>query len=459
MHSHKASLTEGVIWKQILLFAFPIFLGNVFQQFYNAFDSWAVGNFISDNALAAVSSSGSLIFLMVGFFSGLSMGAGVIIAKHFGAKDYDVMHKAIHTAVAFGLAVGVLLTVLGVSATPTILRLMDTPEEVLPLSIVYFRYYFCGAIFIVMYNIMVGILHAVGDSRHPLYSLMISTCVNIALDLLMVGVIFRGNETWGVASAALATTISQGISALLCFLRLNRTDEPFKLSIREIRICKDSLLSIIRFGLPAGVQNSVISLANVFVQASVNSFGKAAMAGHGSYAKIEGFAFLPVTCFVQALSTFVGQNLGARKYDRVKRGVAFALLCSMGTAELIGLISRAFGPQLIAIFNNNPEVIDYGVRYMRVTSLFYCLLAFSHCLAGVMRGAGKAYVPMVVMLVFWCLVRVTYINVALGYVNQLETVAWAYPLTWTCSSITLLIYFLKADWIHNFDRLDAKKKL
>ena len=458
VHHDRTALTEGPIWKNILLFAFPVFLGNVFQQFYNAFDSWAVGNFIGENALAAVSSSGSLIFMLVGFFNGVAMGAGVIIARYFGAKDYDSMRRAIHTDVAFGLTAGAILTVVGVSFTPTILRWMGTPAEVLPNSIYYFRFYFCGAIFTVMYNIFVGILHAVGDSRHPLYYLMISTCVNIVLDLLFVGVLFRDSETMGVGSAAMATTISQGISALLCFLRLVRVKEPYQLKVKEIRFHWQSLKDIIRFGLPSGIQNSVISIANVFVQTNVNSFGKAAMAGHGSYAKIEGFAFLPVTCFMQALSTFVGQKLGAHKHDRVKKGIAFALLCSTMMAELIGVLSYTFAPQLISIFNKTPEVIDYGVRYMRVVSLFYCLLAFSHCIAGVMRGAGKATVPMVVMLSCWCVLRVTYINVALRFVDQLETVAWAYPITWSCSSIVFLIYFLKADWIHNFDRIDAKAK-
>ena len=458
MHRNQTALTEGSIWKGILLFAFPIFLGNVFQQFYNAFDSWAVGNFVSDNALAAVSSSGSLVFLMVGFFNGLAMGAGVIIAKHFGAKDHEAMHDAIHTTMAFGLVLGIILTIFGVCATPTILRWMGTPKEVLPLSIIYFRYYFSGAIFIVMYNLLVGVFHAVGDSRHPLYYLMISTCVNIILDLVLVGLIFPENEEMGVASAAIATTVSQGISALLCFLRLIRTREPYRLIVRDIRFNKKHLRDIVRFGLPAGIQNSVISLANVFVQSSVNDFGMTAMAGHGSYSKIEGFAFLPVTCFMQALSTFVGQNLGARKYSRVKRGVAFGLCCSMILAELIGLTANRLAPQLIAIFNDNPEVIDYGVRYMHVTSLFYCLLAFSHCMAGVLRGAGKSSVPMVVMLSFWCVLRVSYINIALKFFYQLETVAWAYPITWSCSSIFFLIYFLKADWMHTFDKIDAQAK-
>ena len=436
----------------MLLFALPVLLGNVFQQFYNTFDSWVVGKFLGYSALAAVSSSGSLIFMMVGFFNGVAMGAGVIIARFYGARDYDSMEKAIHTDVAFGLTAGALLTVLGVAFTPTILRWMGTPADVLPQSISYFRWYFCGAIFTVMYNIFVGILHAVGDSRHPLYYLMVSTGVNIVLDLLFVGG-FR----LGVGSAALATTISQGISAALCCIRLMRVQEPYRLRLRQIRFHWQSLKSIIQFGLPSGIQNSVISIANVVVQSNINSFGKAAMAGCGAYSKIEGFAFLPITCFSQALSTFVGQNLGAHNYDRVKKGVGFGIACSTIMAELIGICSWLLAPRLIGIFNGTPEVVDFGTRHMRTICLFYCLLAFSHCIAGIMRGAGKASVPMVTMLVCWCLLRVSYITIAVGIVNELETVSRAYPITWTCSSIVFLIYFLKADWMHNFDRLEAKK--
>lgn len=451
MHSKRYSLTEGSIWKAMLFFALPVFLGNVFQQLYNAFDAWCVGNYIGDDALAAVSSSGSLIFMMVSFFNGVAMGAGVVIARAFGAKQYDPMSKAIHTAIAFGLVTGMVLTAAGVALTPILLQWMGTPPEVLPQSIEYFRYYFCGAVFTVMYNIFVGILHAVGDSKHPLYYLIFSTFVNIVLDMLFVAVL-----GFGVGAAAIATTISQGVSALLCFLHILRVDAPYRVSIRKIRFHKDSLLEIIRYGLPSGIQNSVIALANVVVQSNINSFGKAAMAGCGSYSKLEGFAFLPVTCFTQALSTFVGQNLGAGHHARVKKGVAFGVVCCCTLAEVIGVLSYVFAPQLIGFFSESTEAIDFGTQHMRTICLFNFLLAFSHCMAAVMRGAGKASVPMFTMLACWCVFRVTYITVAVKFVNQLTTVSWAYPITWTLSSIIFLIYFLKADWIHNFDQETIK---
>ena len=452
MHQNQYSLIEGPVWKGILLFALPVFIGNVFQQFYNTFDSWVVGKFLGDTALAAVSSSGSLVHMMVGFFNGVAMGAGVIIARYFGAQDVAAMRKAIHTDVALGICSGVILSVLGVLFTPTILRWMGTPEQVLPQSVSYFRYYSYGVVFTVLYNIFVGILHAVGDSRHPLYYLIFSTFVNVILDLLFVAVFH-----WGVGSAAMATTISQGISALLCFVHLLRSKENYRLNLKEIQFDMPSLKNIVRFGLPAGVQNSVIGFANLVVQTNINSFGAAAMAGCGAHAKIEGFAFLPITCFSQALSTFVGQNLGAHRHDRVRKGVGFGIACSTIMAELIGITCYVFSPQLIGFFNDSPQVLDFGTRHMRTICLFYCLLAFSHCIAGILRGAGKSSVPMYTMLGFWCVLRVSYITVALQFVNRLETVSFAYPLTWTCSSIVFLIYFLKADWIHNFDRMDAKK--
>lgn len=453
MENAKTSLTEGTIWKKIIMFALPIFIGNVFQQLYNTMDSLIVGKFIDSDALAAVSSSGTLIFLMVGFFNGIAMGAGVVISKFFGAKDYDNMQDAIHTDIAFGLVAGIVLTILGVILTPQILVLMNTPATVLPNSIVYFRTYFYGAIFVVLYNIFVGILQAVGDSRHPLYYLIFSSIVNVVLDLLFVA-----KFKLGVGSAALATVISQALSATLCFIRLIRYDTVYKVHIKKIRFHKNMLQKIISLGLPSGVQNSIIAFANVIVQTNINAFEKNAVAGCGAYSKIEGFAFLPITCFSMALTTFVGQNLGAKKYDRVKKGAKFGIICSICLAEVVGIIIFTFAPHLIALFNNEPEVVAFGTRQAKTEALFYFLLAFSHCIAGIMRGAGKATVPMFTMLLTWCAIRITYITIMVKIIPKIGVIFWAYPLTWSLSSIIFLIYFLKADWIHNFDRQEAKVK-
>lgn len=442
----KHGLTEGPIWKKMLLFAIPIFIGNVFQQLYNAVDSLIAGNYIGKNALAAVSSSGSLIFLLVGFFNGIAMGAGVAIAKYFGAKNYKKMQDAIHTDIAFGLVAGALLTVIGVLFTPYILKLMDTPETVLPTSTLYFRVYFIGGISMVMYNIFNGILQAVGDSKHPLYYLIISSIINICLDLLFIAVMGMGVE-----GAALATTIAQTISAILCLVRLMRYKTEYQVHIRKIRFKMDMLKEIINLGLPSGVQNSIIAIANVVVQSNINFFGDNAMAGCGSYFKVEGFAFLPITCFAMALTTFIGQNLGAKKYDRAKKGAYFGIICSTAGAMVIGICIYVFAPYLIGVFNGNPEVVQYGVKQCRTEALFYSFLAFSHCIAGIMRGAGKAKVPMFTMLATWCLTRITYITVAVKIVPKIGVIFWAYPLTWSLSSIIFLIYFLKADWLHGFE--------
>ena len=451
MDPDRNNMTEGVIWKKLILFAWPVLLGNIFQQLYNTADSLIVGRFLGDQALAAVSSSGNLIFMFMGFFQGVAMGAGVIIAKYFGAKDYEKLDRAIHTDIAFGLLTGLLVTVLGVVFSPTILGWMGTPVDVLPESIRYFRFFFLGAIFTVMYNICVGILQNQGDSRHPLYYLIVSSLINILLDLVFVGVLHMG-----VGAAAMATTISQGISAFLCLRLMHRMEGPGALRVRKIRIHWDTLRQVISFGLPSGVQNSVIALANVVVQSNINAFGAAAMAGCGAYSKLEGFAFLPVNCFTTALATFVGQNLGAKKYDRVKKGCVFSILCCVIMAELVGVTLYGFAPQLIGLFSSTPESLAYGVRHARTISLFFCLLAYSHCIASILRGAGKATVPMVTMLLCWCVLRVSYITIAVRYQPQLTTVSWAYPLTWSFSSVFFFLYYRKADWLHHFDRLEQK---
>lgn len=440
-------LLNGPIWKGIVSFAIPLFLGNLFQQLYNTVDSLIVGNFLGSDALAAVSSSGSLIFLLVGFFNGIATGAGVVISKYFGAKDYEGMRKAIHTDVAFGLVAGLLLTVIGMFLAPQILIWMGTPESVLPNSIIYFRTYFAGSVAFVMYNIVMGILQAVGDSKHPLYYLILSSIVNVVLDLLFVGVFH-----WGVGSAALATAISQATSAILCFLQLVRTRDVYQVRIREIRFHPTMLRQIIGIGLPSGMQNSIISIANIVVQTNINKFGVMAMAGCGVYSKIEGFAFLPITCFAMSLTTFIGQNLGARQYDRAKKGAVFGIACSVTLAELVGVIVYFMIPYFAAAFDPNPEVIGIATRQAHIEALFYCLLAFSHCIAGIMRGAGRSTVPMFVMLASWCIIRITYITITVHFIQKIQVIFWAYPLTWSISSLIFLIYFLKADWIHSFEK-------
>ena len=446
-HNRETKLLSGSIAKGIVSFAIPLFLGNLFQQMYNTVDSLIVGNFLGSDALAAVSSSGSLFFLLVGFFNGIAMGAGVLISKHFGAEDDEGLKKAVHTDVAFGLAAGAALTVVGMFLAPQILVLMGTPETVLPNSIVYFRTYFAGSLAFVMYNIVMGILQAVGDSRHPLYYLIFSSLVNVVLDLLFVGVFH-----WGVGAAALATVISQASSALLCFIRLVHSQDVYRVTIREIRFYPSFLRQIISIGLPSGLQNSIISIANIVVQANINAFGVMAVAGCGVYSKIEGFAFLPITCFAMSLTTFIGQNLGARQYERAKKGAQFGILCSVLLAEMVGVIVYFLIPYFASAFDSGADVVAIATRQAHTEALFYCFLAFSHCIAGIMRGAGKSSVPMFVMLLSWCIIRISYITVTVHFIPKIQVIFWAYPLTWSISSVIFLIYFVKADWLHSFEK-------
>lgn len=448
---HTTLLTEGPIARRLIAFAIPLFLGNLFQQMYNAADSLIVGNFLGREALAAVSSSGNLIFLMVGLVSGISSGAGVVVARYFGARDIQNLRRTIHTLFALGVFAGLFMTVFGVLFSPTMLRMMGTPPEVLPNSIAYFRTYFFGSIAFVLYNAGLSILHAVGDSRHPLIYLIISSIINILLDLL-----FIGGFGWGVASAAAATAISQFVSMALCLYRLIHSDREYRIDLRKVRIDRDALAEILRNGIPAGMTNSIISFANVVIQSNINAFGAAAMAGCGAYSRIEGFAFLPVNCFTMALSTYVGQNLGAKKYDRVKKGVYIGVGCATVIAETVALFVYAFSPVLIRLFASDPEVIAYGVMHQRTISPFFCLVAYSHAMASIFRGAGKATVPLGVMLVCWCLVRVTYVTIAVKFVPVLSTVSWAYPITWSLSTIVYTIYYFKSDWMYNYEK-QAKK--
>ena len=437
-------MTQGPIWKRITYFALPIFLGNLFQQMYNTADSLIVGNFLGKNALAAVSSTGSLIFMLIGFLSGIAIGAGVVISRYFGGNKLEEMSKAVHTTVAFGLVAGVVMTAVGVGLSPQILRWMDTPENVMYNSQLYLSIYLMGSLGSVMYNVCVGIMQAVGDSRHPLYYLIVSSVVNVVLDLFFIAVLGMG-----VDGAAWATIIAQYVSAIMCLWRLLRVKDSYRVELRKIRFHWDMLKRVVRFGLPSGVQNSIIAIANVVVQSNINHFGDAAMAGVGAYSKIEGFGFLPITSFTMAMTTFVGQNLGAGQIERTKRGARFGTITSVILAELIGVAVFIFAPQLIAAFDTSPDVIAYGVDKARTSVLFYCLLAFSHAMASILRGAGKAVVPMFVMMICWCIIRVSFLAIAVPLTGSIQMVYWVYPLTWFLSSATFLWYYRRMDWNRN----------
>ena len=448
MKATQVRMTEGSIPDKIVRFAVPLFLGNLFQQLYNTADALIVGNLLGDRSLAAVTSTGTLVFLLVGFFAGIFMGAGVVISRYFGSRETEKMRKAVHNAILFALLSGTALTLIGTTLTPIILGWMGTPAEVMPQSVTYIRIYFAG---LSLYNSCMGIMQAVGDSRHPLYYLIISSVTNVCLDLLFIGV-FR----MGVDGAALATILAQFLSAALCLRRLFRTKEDHRLVLREIRPDREMLRLILRYGLPSGFQNSVIGFANVVVQSNINAFGELAMSGCGAYAKVEGFAFLPITSFTSAITTFVGQNLGAEEFDRAKKGARFGILCSLLIAEGIGVITYVFSPVFIGAFCDSQAAIAFGVDKAHICALFFCLLAATHCLSAVLRGAGRAMVPMVVMLSVWCVLRVSILWIAVPITQSINTVNWVYPITWSISTVVLLIYYRKSDWLHSFQREKAE---
>ena len=445
MNKNTLDMTKGNYIKIILIFAFPIFLSNLFQQMYNAIDSLIVGNFLDTNSLAAVSSSGNLIFLFTGFFAGTALGAGVVISKYFGKKDYESMQKTIHTTIAFGLVAGIFLTIIGYFTVPYILRLMGTDEAVLPFSISYFQTYFLGSIAVIMYNIFNGICTAVGNSKRPLVYLIISSCLNVVLDLILIA-----GFHLGVWAAALATVISQIISALLCFLFLIKKGTVYQVKVNEIKFHKSYLKEIFNMGIPTGIQNSVIGLANVVVQSHINQFGGIAMAACGTYFKIEGFAFLPISCFTMAITTFISQNFGAGEFKRARKGARFGIVSSMALAEIIGILVFFLSPYLIAMFDTTPEVIEIGVRQAHTESLFFFLLAYSHCIAAVCRGSGRSTIPMLIMLLVWCVGRVTYLSIMSHFIHVIDYVFVAYPLTWSISSLIYLIYYYKIGWENGF---------
>lgn len=431
-------LTRGPITRTMLLFAGPMIAGNLLQQFYNIADTLIVGQFLGAQALAAVGSAFTLMTFLTSILLGLCMGSGAVFSIRYGERNEEKLKSSIFVSFVMIALVTLVMNLLVFLLIDPIIRFMNIPSDVYGMMRDYLWVIFAGIGFVFLYNYFAALLRAVGNSLAPLLFLAVSAVTNIVLDLLFVAVFH-----WGVASAALATIISQILSAALAFRKLMSVDTMYKVTLRKVRFDLPMLKQIVTLGIPSGVQNSVISLANVIVQANINAFGADAMAGCGTYYKLEGFAFLPVTCFALALSTFISQNIGAEKYDRVKAGMKFGLICSPVLAECIGILFYIFAPYLIGAFNSNPDVIAFGVQQARTLSLFYCLLSYSHCCAGILRGFGRPIIPMIIMLADWCLFRITYITIAVRIIPNIQVVFWAYPITWTISTILFTLYLRK----------------
>lgn len=445
-------MTEGSIWKKILFFSIPLILGNLFQQLYNTVDSIIVGNYIGSEALAAVGSSGSLINLLIGFCIGASAGAGVVIAQFYGAQDKEGVRKAVHTTIAIAIAAGAILTIVGIVTTPLLLKAMGTPKEVFDQASIYLKVYFGGILFSVVYNMSAGILNAVGNSKRSLVYLMIAATSNIFLDLLFV-VVFK----MGIVGAAIATDISQLLSCIFIILFLVRSEDVYRVKLKDIR-CYDNLLGkILKIGLPTGVQNIVISLSNVIVQSSVNSFGAVAMAGFAAYIKVDGFNILPVLSFSMAATTFVGQNVGAGRLDRVKKGMYVSVAMGIIYTVCTGILLLAFAPQVIGVFTQNGKVVEYGVYIMRFFCPFYWMLGILHILAGTIRGTGKTMQAMVVFLFSLCIFRVLWIWGAMSVSHKIGGVMIGYPLSWLVGLVMILIYVWKGNWMPYGMKKDSTK--
>lgn len=432
------SMTTGPIIKNLIIFAGPLLLSSLLQQLYNTADSLIVGKFLGDHALAAVSSSSSLIYLLVDFFNGLFTGAGILVANLFGRGNQEKLSHAVHTTLALGIMIGLLLTVLGNLLAPALLSAMDTPDAVMSESLAYFRIYFAGSLAFVMYNCCTGILRNIGDSFHPLIYLTIASVVNIVLDIVFVGVL-----DGGVASVALATILAQGLSAILCLQRLCREETIYQVTLSHIKLHQDACKKILDYGIPSGFQNAMIALSNVVVQASINLFDVKAIAGCGVWSKLEGFALLPILSFTMTLSTFVGQNVGAGNYERLRKGSRYGILSCGGLAVITGIILFFSAPFLTALFRNDPEIIIFSVMRTHIVTPFFCLLGVSNCIGGILRGAGKAKQSMVIYLFAWCAARIVFISFGVRILPDIRIVFAAYPLTWGLSTILFVLQYRK----------------
>lgn len=438
---NEVNLTEGSIVGGLISFAIPLFLGQLLQQFYNMADAWVVGNFSSNDAFAAVSLASNLSFVVIGLFNGIAIGGGVVISRYYGAKDEKQTSLAIHTNLLFGILAGVFSTVLGLLLVPTMLRWMNTPESVLPHALDYFNMYFSGVSTVILYNTCMSIMRAVGDSVRPLYYLMISSLVNVVLDI-----VFVAGLGWGAGGAAFATVIAQGLSVGLCLIRMCRGMDAIHIRVSDLRFERTAMMKIIRQGLPGGIQNTVNSIGNLVVQSCINTFGAFAISGYGAFHKVEGIAFLPIMSMCMALPTFVSQNLGAGEVQRAKKGAFIGIFMGCVFAEVMGLFLYFMSPPLIGAFVNSPEAIAYGVGHGKTVAFFLFLLGFTHCAAGALRGCGKAMIPMVTLLICWCGIRILYVTTALKFFPVFQTISWAYPLTWGLSAVILFVCLVRLDW-------------
>ncbi len=442
--------TTGVIWQQILLFFFPILLGTFFQQLYNTADAVIVGNFVGKEALSAVGgTTGTLINLLVGFFVGLSSGASVVIAQYYGGGRKDRVSQTVHTSLALAIVGGLILMAVGLIGAPLALRLMNTPEDIMPYSLTYIRIYFLGVVGNLIYNMGAAILRAVGDSKRPLYFLIASCFVNIVLDLLFVAVFH-----WEVMGAAVATILSQFVSAVLVMMVLVRSKDSYHVSLKEIRINRHIVRRIFRIGLPAGFQSAMYSISNIIIQSSVNGFGTDTVAAWSAYSKIDGVFWMTMSAFGIAVTTFVGQNYGARKYQRVRRGIRQCLTMAMGTAILMSVILYIFGNQVYRLFIDDPVVISRGEEILHFLVPTFFTYVCIEILSGALRGVGDSLVPMLMTCTGVCLLRVLWVLIAVPISHQIQTLLFSYPLSWVITSILFLIYYRYSRHIRSMPKLD-----
>lgn len=433
-------MTEGSIFKCLLYFALPLMVGNFFQQLYNTVDSIIVGNFVGKEALAAIGSVDSIINTYIGFFVGLSAGAGVVISQYYGASDDENVHKAVHTTIAITLIMAIGTTIISLFTTDIFLRISRVPSDVWPEAETYLGIYFLGLVGLLIYNMGSGILRAVGDSKHPLYFLIFSALSNTVLDI-----IFVANLRLGVAGAAYATIISQALSALLVLYTLIKTKDCYKISFKKIRIYPKLLKQIFRIGLPTALQMMVTAFSNVFVQSYINSFGSAAMAGYSSYNKIDKVCLLPLQSIGLAITTFMGQNIGAGNSERAIKGVKTATRMNVVTAIVLLTFLWVVAPYLIYIFNQDEEVIHYGTIFLRTMSPFFLCVAYNQIHNGALKGAGNTKIPMIIMMSCFIVFRQIYLFVISRVINTPIAIALGYPLGWLLCTIILSIYYKKVD--------------